>query len=144
MDSRHLIVFDGVCNFCNGSVNFIMKRDPAGVFVFTPMQTQLAREIMLTHQIDNVGVDTFLLVKKGRPYIATDAALEISKDLTGYWYLFNAFKVIPRPIRDWFYRLFARNRYVLFGKADTCMVPTPEVRARFVGVQSEVDPGEQN
>lgn len=133
MEKRHLVVFDGVCNFCNGAVNFIIKRDPAAKFVFTPLQTELAQQTLRTHGISNEGTDTLLLVKNGQAYVWSDAALEIAKDLGGFWYLFNIFKVVPRPVRDWCYRLFARNRYKLFGKASQCRVPTAADKDRFVG-----------
>lgn len=134
MDSRNIVIFDGVCNFCNGSVNFIIKRDPEGVFAFTPMQSDLAKELMEKHQIFNVGIDTFLLIKDGQCFIFSSAALEIAKDLTGFWYLFNILKLIPAPVRDFFYKLFARNRYNLFGRKEHCMVPTTAIRSRFVGI----------
>ncbi len=134
MDSRNIVIFDGVCNFCNGSVNFIIKRDPEGVFAFTPMQSDLAKELMEKHQIFNVGIDTFLLIKDGQCFIFSSAALEITKDLTGFWYLFNILKLIPAPVRDFFYKLFARNRYKLFGRKEHCMVPTTAIRSRFVGI----------
>lgn len=133
MDNRHIIVFDGVCNFCNGAVNFIIKRDPEGIFAFTPMQSDLARELMDKHKIHNVGIDTFLLIKNDQCFVFSSAALEITKDLTGLWYIFNVFRLVPSAIRDFFYKVFARNRYALFGKQDTCMVPTKEMRSRFVG-----------
>ncbi len=134
MDSRNIVIFDGVCNFCNGAVNFIIKRDPEGVFAFTPMQSDLAKELMEKHQIFNVGIDTFLLIKDGQCFIFSSAALEITKDLTGFWYLFNILKLIPAPVRDFFYKLFARNRYKLFGRKEHCMVPTTAIRSRFVGI----------
>jgi predicted DCC family thiol-disulfide oxidoreductase YuxK len=134
MDSRNIVIFDGVCNFCNGSVNFIIKRDPEGVFAFTPMQSDLAKELMEKHQIFNVGIDTFLLIKDGQCFIFSSAALEIAKDLTGFWYLFKILKLIPAPVRDFFYKLFARNRYKLFGRKEHCMVPTTAIRSRFVGI----------
>ena len=134
MDNRNIVIFDGVCNFCNGAVNFIIKRDPKGIFAFTPMQTELAHELMQKHQISNVGIDTFLLIKNGQCFVFSNAALEISKDLTGFWCMFRIFKFVPSTIRDFFYKMFARNRYTLFGKQEICMVPTQEVRARFVGI----------
>jgi len=134
MDHRHLINFDGVCNFCNSSVNFIIKHDAQGKFVFTPMQSELAQQKIDQYGITNVGFDTFLLIKHNRCYIWTDAALEITKDLDGYWKWMRFFKIIPRPIRDFFYRLFARNRYAFFGRTDTCIVPSDEVKNRFVGL----------
>lgn len=127
-------MFDGVCNFCNGAVNFIIKRDPNGIFVFTPMQSDLAKELMTRYEIHNVGVDTFLLIKNGQYFVFSSAALEIAKDLTGLWYMFNIFKLVPAPIRDFLYKLFARNRYALFGRQEHCIVPTNEVRSRFIGV----------
>ena len=79
-----------------------------------------------------MGEDTFLLVKNGQCYERTDAALEITKDLTGFWYVFRVLKILPKPFRDFFYRLFARNRYALFGRRDSCMLPTENIRERFL------------
>ena len=132
MDNRHIVIFDGVCNFCNGAVNFIIKRDPTGRFVFTPMQSPVGQELIEQFGAEMVGVDTFLLVKDGQCFERTDAALEITKDLSGLWHWLRVFKVLPRPLRDFFYRLFARNRYRLFGRRETCMVPTASVRERFL------------
>ncbi|MFT6285639.1 MAG: putative DCC family thiol-disulfide oxidoreductase YuxK [Alcanivorax sp.] len=133
MDNRHIVIFDGVCNVCNGAVNFIIKRDPEGLFAFTPMQSDLARELMNKHKIKNVDIDTFLLIKNEQCFVFSSAALEIAKDLTGLWYIFNVFRLVPSAIRDFFYTVFARNRYALFGRQDTCMVPTQALRSRFVG-----------
>ena len=134
MNKPDIVIFDGICNFCNGAVNFIIKRDPNARFAFTPMQSPLAKELMAQYKIDNVGIDTFVLIKDGQCLVFSSAALEISKGLSGFWYLFNIFKIIPSPIRDAVYKLFARNRYRLFGKANTCMVPSREVKSRFIGV----------
>ncbi len=134
MDNRPIVIFDGVCNLCNGAVNFIIKRDPEGVFAFTPMQSDLAQELINKHKIHNVGVDTFLLIKNDQCYVFSSAALEIAKDLSGFWYAFNIFKFVPIIIRDFLYKLFARNRYTLFGRQETCMVPTEGMRSRFVGI----------
>jgi predicted DCC family thiol-disulfide oxidoreductase YuxK len=133
MSNKYIIIFDGVCNFCNRAINFIIKHDPNEKFAFIPMQTELASSLAKKCNINNVGLNTILLVKNGRCYMWSDAVLEISKDLSGCWYLFNIMKIIPRPIRDFFYKLFARNRYKLFGKRNVCMVPTDEVKRRFVG-----------
>ncbi len=134
MNKPDIVIFDGICNFCNGAVNFIIKRDPNAKFAFTPMQSPLAKELMAQYKIDNVGIDTFVLIKDGQCLVFSSAALEISKGLSGYWYLFNLFKLVPSPIRDVIYKLFARNRYRLFGKTDSCMVPSPDVKSRFVGL----------
>jgi len=134
MENRTIVVFDGVCNFCNGAVNFIIKRDPEGFFAFTPMQSEFAQQLMAKYGIYNVGVDTFLLIKSDECFVFSSAALEITKNLTGYWYLFSVLKWVPAPLRDAIYTLFARNRYRLFGKKSVCMVPTEDVKSRFVGV----------
>jgi len=98
------------------------------------MQSGLARELMNKYEIHNVGIDTFLLIKNERCFVFSSAALEIAKDLTGFWYVFKIFKFVPNIIRDFFYKMFARNRYALFGRQETCMVPTEEIRSRFVGI----------
>lgn len=134
MDNRYIVVFDGVCNFCNSAVNFIIKRDPEGIFVFAPMQTELAKQLMQKHEIYNADIDTFLLIKNDQCFVFSTAALEITKDLTGLWYLFNLFRVIPSSVRDTIYKLFGRNRYRLFGRKEACIIPTEEVKSRFIGL----------
>ena len=130
----NIVIFDGVCNFCNGAVNFIIARDPEKRFAFVPVQTELARQLMLSHGIKQggeAGVDTLVLIKKGRSYLRTDAVLEITRDLNGLWWLLNVFRLVPRPVRDVFYRTFARHRYRLFGKRQHCRVPSPGEEDRF-------------
>lgn len=135
---ERVIIFDGVCNFCNGSVKFIIKRDPQNHFAFTPAQSQVAKDLIALHQNNfpgvRLGVDTFFLIKTERSYIYSDAAIEIASELTGFWPLLKILKFVPRPIRDFFYRLFARHRYKLFGKMDLCNVPTADIRSRFIGL----------
>ena len=133
MRNHHIIIFDGVCNFCNSSVNFIIKRDHKNVFLFTPMQSETASMLISKFKVKDVGFDTFLLIKNNQCYYRTDAALEIAKELSGYWFLFSLFKILPRPIRDYFYRLLARNRYSIFGKTEACMIPTEEIKDKFLG-----------
>ncbi|WP_211829382.1 thiol-disulfide oxidoreductase DCC family protein [Kistimonas asteriae] len=132
MEDHQIIIFDGICNFCNGAVNFIIERDSKGVFKFSPMQSEIAQELISKHQINEAGYDTFLLIKNEQCFVRTNAALEITKDLDGLWFMFRVLKIIPSVIRDFFYRLFARNRYNLFGKRSACMVPSKEVRDRFL------------
>ncbi len=132
MDSRYIVIFDGICVFCNGAVNFIINRDPGNIFAFSPMQSEVAQSLIKKHHASNEILNTLILIKKGRCYLRTDATLEISKDLAGYWYLLNIFKIIPRPVRDFLYTLLARNRYNLFGRLSSCMVPTENVKKRFM------------
>lgn len=134
MDNRPIVIFDGVCNFCNGAVNFIINRDPEGVFAFTPMQSELAQQLMKKHQITNLGIDTLVLIKNGECLLFSSAALQISRDLTGFWYLFNILKVIPSPVRDFFYKVLAQHRYRLFGRTTSCMLPSKALRSRYIGL----------
>lgn len=126
------VLFDGVCNFCNNSVNFIIARDPEGRFRFSPLQSEFAEKLLDENGIDRESHDSIILVENGSVYMYSTAALRIAKNLDGLWPVFYLFIIVPRPIRDFFYRLFAKNRYRLFGKKDQCMIPTPEIRERFV------------
>jgi len=127
-----IVIFDGVCNFCNSVVNFIIKRDPHGAIYFSPMQSDYAQQLMAYYQIDNLALNTFVLIKDREVFIRSTAALEICKNLTGFWRLMWVFKIIPKPVRDGVYRLIARNRYRWFGKMDSCIVPNDKLRARFI------------
>ncbi|MEE8329511.1 MAG: DCC1-like thiol-disulfide oxidoreductase family protein [Thermodesulfovibrionia bacterium] len=134
MDHRHIILFDGICNFCNSAVNFIIKRDPKGIFVFAPLQSGLARDILHEHNLNYIGNDTFILIKNNNCFSRSNAVLEIVKDLNGNWYLLNLFKIIPLFFRDILYKIFAHNRYKIFGRRSECMVPSNDLKQRFLGI----------
>ena len=136
MEERYIVIFDGVCNFCNGSINFIINRDPEAKFAFTPMQSETAEVLVKEYGVFNVGEDTLIFIKNGECFMWSSAALEIAKDLSGPWSLFYAFIIIPVPLRDFFYKVFARYRYKLFGKRTECMIPSEEVRSRFIELSS--------
>ncbi len=125
---KHIVIFDGVCNFCNASVNFIIRHDKKALFSFTPLQSKIGQELITKYNIDSSKTDSLILIKNGKAFLKTDAALELAKALAGFWFLFYAFKIMPRVIRDYFYDLFAAKRYKLFGKKDVCMIPTIELR----------------
>jgi|TARA_R110002073_G_scaffold84612_7_gene201833 predicted DCC family thiol-disulfide oxidoreductase YuxK len=133
MCDRHVVIFDGECNFCHGAVNFIIKRDPQAIFVFAAMQSNVADQIMEKYNIDSVSMDTILLIKKGQCYVFSSAAFEIVKDLTWPWPVLSILKFIPLFLRDYLYRLFARHRYVLFGRRELCLLPSDDVKSRFLG-----------
>jgi len=126
-----IVLFDGVCNFCNGTVNFIIARDSAGYFKFAPMQSEIGQELRAKCGVSD-EVDSIILIEDDTAYIYSSAALRIARRLGGMWPSVYILMAVPKPIRDFFYKLFARNRYRLFGKKDVCMVPTPEVRERFL------------
>lgn len=125
-----IILFDGVCNFCNSSVNFIIEHDKEGFFKFAPLQSEIGQKYIEQFGLNNV--DSIILVENEKAYTHSTAALRIAKNLGGIWSLGYIFVIIPRPIRNLFYKLFAANRYRLFGKKEACMLPTPEVRKRFL------------
>jgi predicted DCC family thiol-disulfide oxidoreductase YuxK len=123
-----LILFDGVCNLCNASVQFIVKRDPHQKFKFASLQSPVAKEYLTNQEMSSI-----LLIKNGKYYDRSNAALEIARDLKGPWKIFYFFKIIPASLRNVLYNVIANNRYKLFGKKDECMIPTPELRSRFIG-----------
>ena len=127
-----IILFDGVCNFCNGSVNFIIERDKAKYFKFAPLQSEIGQRLLSEHGIDRTDTDSVVLIEDGRAYIRTTAALRIAKRLSGAWRFFYGFIIVPSFVRDVFYKLFAKNRYKMFGRQEACMMPTPEIRERFL------------
>ena len=129
---HNIIVFDGICNFCNSSVNFIIERDHKNIFKFAPMQSETGQKMLAAHNISSYNIDTFLLVKNGEAFTKSDAALVIAKELKRPWNYLAILRIAPRPIRDYFYSLIARNRYKWFGKRDLCMMPTSELQDKFL------------
>ncbi len=127
-----LVLFDGVCHLCNGFVQFVIARDPAGRFQFGALQTPSARRVLDLHDTPDPLPDTLVLVDQGRVFTRSTAVLRIARHLTFPWPLAYAFLAVPRPLRDWIYAIVARHRYQWFGKREHCMVPTPDVRARFI------------
>ena len=127
-----IVLFDGVCNFCDSSVNFIIEHDRAGYFRFAPLQTEIGQALLAEHHIDNIETDSVILIEDEKAYTHSSAALRIARKLDGVWSWLYFLIVVPRPIRDFFYKIFARYRYRLFGKKDVCMMPTPEIRVRFL------------
>lgn len=128
-----LVMFDGVCNMCNSAVQFIIERDTTGDLRFASLQSDLAKERMVAHDLPPEYMDSFLLIEDGVLYSRSTAALRISRYFGGLWKLMYAFIIVPAPIRDGVYNFIGRNRYKWFGKKDQCMMPTPEQRAKFVG-----------
>ncbi len=127
-----IILFDGVCNFCDSSVNFIIERDRAGYFQFAPLQSEIGERLLRENGIDKVETDSVVLIEDGKAYTHSTAALRVARRLDGAWRWLSYLIFVPRPIRDAAYKLFAKYRYRLFGKKDECMLPSPEIRARFL------------
>ena len=129
-----VVLFDGVCNLCNGIVRFIIERDPHGRVQFAPLQSKAATSLLAQHPDHAVLPDSVVLVDDGELYVKSTAALRVARRLRFPWPLFWIFIVVPRPLRDLIYDFIARHRYGWFGKRDTCMVPTKEVMDRFLSI----------
>jgi predicted DCC family thiol-disulfide oxidoreductase YuxK len=127
-----IIFFDGVCNFCDDSVNFIIKRDKKNIFKFAPLQSRAGQEFLLRNNLKTADFDSMIVVKDARLFRKSNASLLIARNLPFPWPLFYLFKIIPVFIRDFFYDIFAKNRYRFFGKKESCMIPTAEVRVKFL------------
>ncbi|HEV3200166.1 MAG TPA: thiol-disulfide oxidoreductase DCC family protein [Bryobacteraceae bacterium] len=127
-----VVLFDGVCNLCNRSVQFIIAHDPSARFRFAPLDSAAARSLIDEAAPRGPLPDSIVLMERRRTYTRSAAALRIARRLRFPWPLLYAFIVVPRPLRDIVYDFIARHRYRWFGKRDTCMVPTPELRARFL------------
>ncbi len=126
------ILFDGVCNFCNRSINIILKHDKDNYFQFAPSQSNAAIERFQALSIDQKSIDSVILIDNEKVYTKTDAVIQIAKQLSGWPKLFRLLKFIPKPLRDFGYDLIANNRYRLFGKKDNCMIPDASIRDRFL------------
>ncbi|QUG43297.1 thiol-disulfide oxidoreductase DCC family protein [Psychrobacillus sp. INOP01] len=126
-----IILFDGECNFCDASVQFIIKRDPKGYFQFAAQQSDIGLTLKRQYAVHDT-LDSILVIDQHKVYNSSDAALHISKHLNGLWSFLYMLRVIPKSIRDVVYKFIAKNRYAWFGKKDSCMIPSPEIRNRFL------------
>lgn len=128
-----IVLFDGVCNFCNTTVNTIIKYDKRAYIKFTPLQSELGRELLNQYHIDVSKVDSVIFIENDKAYVFSSAILHIARRLKGLFPLLFVFKLVPAFIRNPLYKWIAKNRYKWFGKKDSCMIPSPEIRSRFIG-----------
>lgn len=128
----HLLLFDGVCHLCDASVRFIVRHDAAGRIKFTPIQSALGSRLYAQHGLDPAAPQSMLYITPKGAFKESDAALEIARTLGGVWKLARLFKPVPHLLRDAAYDLISRNRYRWFGKHESCMMPTPELKARML------------
>lgn len=131
-DEHPVVLFDGVCNLCNGAVVFIIERDPRARFRFAALQSEAAVALLAATGVRDALPDSMVLVEKGRLSVRSQAALRIARGLRFPWWLLSVFVLLPRRLRDGMYDIVARHRYRWFGKRDACMVPTPELQKRFL------------
>lgn len=127
-----IILFDGVCQFCNSSVNFIIRHDKRDRFTFAPLQSAAGEALLQRHGLDTKSMDSFVLIDNDKAYTRSTAVLKVVRNLGFPFSLLYAGIVLPAPLRDRLYNLFAKNRYKWFGKKDQCMVPDERVRRKFL------------
>lgn len=129
--NKNIVLFDGVCNLCNGLVRFIIKRDAVGKFKFASLQSATGQQYLKRFGLKN-EFQSLVFIQGDQFYIKSTGALKILREVGGIWQIFGALLLIPRPIRDFFYDQIAKSRYKVFGKRDACMIPTPELKGRFL------------
>ncbi|MCY7361335.1 MAG: DCC1-like thiol-disulfide oxidoreductase family protein [Ignavibacteria bacterium] len=132
MNKCKVILFDGVCNLCNSSVNFIIDHDNNKVFKFAALQSDIGQEMLSKFNLSKDEFDSVILIDNENCYTKSTAALKIAKEFSSYWKLLYVFIIIPAFIRNFFYDLISKNRYKMFGKKDSCRMPTPELKDRFL------------
>jgi len=127
-----IIFFDGVCNLCNSSVNFIIKKDKNEKFKFVAFQSSIGSDLLKKNNYNDNNLDTLVILKNNKIYTKSTAALLIAKELNSLWKLFSFFLLIPKFLRDPIYIFISKNRYKWFGKKESCMLPSPEIKSRFL------------
>ena len=132
MNANAVILFDGVCNFCNGAINFVLKQDKNGIFRFAPLQSEAGQTLLQQYNLSTAEFDSFVLIDNGKIYKKSAASLRVMNKLPWYWKEVQLLRIIPVAFRDAIYDFIARNRYKWFGKKEQCMIPTPEMRKRFL------------
>ena len=129
---ERVIFFDGVCNLCNASVQFAIERDKKNLFKFTALQGEYAKAVLPKFNVDLNQLNSIILLEDGRLYTKSTAALKIARKLNGLWPTLYVFILVPKFIRDWFYDIIAKNRYKWWGRQESCWLPTPELKQRFI------------
>lgn len=132
INNKSIVLVDGVCHLCQGLIRFIIPRDPKGEFLFAPIQSELAAKLMSEAGLQPGQLNTVVLLEKGVCYTESAAVLRIARRLRFPWPAAYVFLLVPRPIRDALYRYIARNRYRWFGRDEQCLLPTPEIKQRFL------------
>lgn len=135
-----ILLFDGACNFCNGSVNFVIAHDRNRQFRFASLQSEPGQALLREHGLGHLPLSTMVLIDRGKAHLESEGVLRAAQRLGGPFALLVPFLALPRALRDPLYRLVARNRYRLFGRSEQCLVPTPELRTRFLDASRALRP----
>ena len=131
MSDSPILLFDGICNLCNDSVKFIIRRDKRGTIRFASLQSDVGQTLLDRHQLTS-NLNSIVLIDRDRAYTHSTALLRVCRYMDGIWPFFTVLRIVPPPLRDLVYNFIARNRYRWFGKQTTCMIPTAEMRSRFL------------
>ena len=130
-----VVLYDGVCNVCNESVQFILARDKVGYFHFASLQSEVGKELLAQHGLADLPLSTMVLIEKGRAYVKSTAVMRVARRLTPFWVLSSyALALLPRPLRDALYAGFVKHRYRWFGRKQACFLPDTTQRRRFIGM----------
>ena len=132
MKTRKIILFDGICNLCNQSVQFVIEHDDKNQFQFASLQSDFGQNFLKENNLDASKFDSVVFIEDDKFYTKSSAALKISKYLDGITSWLTIFMIVPKPLRDMVYSFIAKNRYRWFGKQESCRLPTPELKAKFL------------
>jgi len=132
VNAQPVILFDGVCNLCNGVVKLVIRQDAKGYFKLAALQSTAGQMLLQKHGLPQKEFETFLLIENGKVYQQSDAALKVARQFKWHWQWLQILWLAPRPLRNAVYRFIALNRYHWFGKKEACMIPTPDIQQRFL------------
>ena len=130
--SKSVLIFDGICNLCDGLFRFVVKRDRNNNFLFATLQSKRGRDLLRKYQRPSDNLETLVLIEKDKCFVRSTAFIRILKTMGGIWRLFYLLIFVPRPLRDWVYDFIAERRYDIFGMKSECMVPTKKLKDRFL------------
>ncbi|MDO9375276.1 MAG: thiol-disulfide oxidoreductase DCC family protein [Ferruginibacter sp.] len=132
MTEAPIILFDGVCNFCDSTVNFVIRKNKAAQIRFATLQSETGQRLLAQYKLSTISLDSFIFIEDGKAFSRSTGALRVCRYFPGAWPVFYGFIIVPLPIRNYIYNVIARNRYKWFGQKETCMVPGPSIRQRFL------------
>lgn len=132
METKKVVLFDGVCNLCNSTVQTIIKRDPNDLFRFASLQSEFGQSFLKEHRLNQESFETIILLENNQVFTYSNAVLRIGLHLNGYKLLSKILLLLPQSLRDWGYRIVSKNRYKWFGKQESCWIPTPELKSKFL------------
>ena len=132
IEDKEIVFFDGLCNLCSSSVNFILENEMCSKFYFSSLQSEFARKLLASHGIDSKVQNSIIFYSKSSLFYKSDAIIKISKNLKGFWKIFGVLIILPKFLRNFFYNIISKNRYKWFGKKEVCYIPKKDFSNRFI------------